>query len=43
MRSRDLESEVARHQRPRAMENQIEGVGPVAAAERVDVAEALRW
>ena len=37
-----LEGEVARHQRARAMEEQVERVGPVAAAERVDVAEARR-
>ena len=37
-----LEGEVARHQRARAMEIEVEGVRPVAAAERVDVAKALR-
>ncbi len=39
----DLEGELARHQRPRAMEEQVERVRPIAAPDRVDVAEALRW
>ncbi len=37
-----LEGEIARHQRPRPVEVEIERVGPVAAPERVDVAKAFR-
>jgi hypothetical protein len=35
----DLEGQFPRHQRPRAMEEQIERIGPVAASDGVDVAE----
>jgi hypothetical protein len=35
----DLEGQFPRHQRPRAMEEQIERIGPVAASDGVDVAK----
>ena len=38
----DLERQVPRHQRARAVEEEVVGLGPVAAADHVDVARAAR-